>query len=281
MSFKYLTSLSLMLCVCISLFFTSCSSSNQLSCPGFDQKPAKQLAVKQKTKDKKTKKVKKSKAKTYETGLAQANTVPSTDHMMPTSIAQAQLENDPTPALGNDVTASTKSSLEGLTVLSTVDQLAVSPKVETAHLNTINEPAQAIAIAAPLSGKQKERLNKKLDKLDKKLQKRHQKSKRGDDGDGDGDGDGDDEAGHEFNNKRDRRSNMALAGGILGIGAIIGIAVPFVGFGMAIAAIVLGAKGLKSKLRGWALTGIILGSLTLLGALFIGLAFLLAFAILL
>ena len=70
----------------------------------------------------------------------------------------------------------------------------------------------------------------------------------------------------------DRGSRMALASGILGIVAFLGAFGPYVwffSFAAAIAAIVLGVFGLRSARRGWAITGIVLGSV----ALFIALVF--------
>ncbi|MDB5281743.1 MAG: hypothetical protein JWO06_818 [Bacteroidota bacterium] len=74
----------------------------------------------------------------------------------------------------------------------------------------------------------------------------------------------------------DRGSRMAFASGLLGIVAFLAAFGPYAWFfavGGGIAAIVLGVFGLHSARRGWAITGIVLGSI----ALFISLVFIAVF----
>ena len=64
-------------------------------------------------------------------------------------------------------------------------------------------------------------------------------------------------------------SAIALAGGIIGIIAIILALGPFVSYGaflLGLIAIILGAVGLRSSRRGWAIAGIVLGVLAILFA---------------
>jgi hypothetical protein len=55
---------------------------------------------------------------------------------------------------------------------------------------------------------------------------------------------------------------------------LISIVIPLIGFIIGIIAIILGIKGLKSKDRGFAIAGIILGIIGCLGSLLIGIIFL-------
>ena len=67
----------------------------------------------------------------------------------------------------------------------------------------------------------------------------------------------------------DTGGRIALAGGIIGIVAIILAIGPFVSYGaflLGIIAIILGAVGLRSSRRGWAIAGIVLGVLAILFA---------------
>ena len=62
---------------------------------------------------------------------------------------------------------------------------------------------------------------------------------------------------------------IALAGGIIGIIAIVLALGPFVSYGaflLGVVAIILGAVGLRSSRRGWAIAGIVLGVLAILFA---------------
>jgi len=71
----------------------------------------------------------------------------------------------------------------------------------------------------------------------------------------------------------DTGGNIALAGGIIGIIAIVLALGPFVSYGafiLGIIAIVLGVVGLRSGRRGWAIAGIVLGVLAILFAGILG-----------
>jgi hypothetical protein len=60
---------------------------------------------------------------------------------------------------------------------------------------------------------------------------------------------------------KDGRSAMAIAGAAIGIAILVSTCVPIIGwFIAAVAAIVLGAMGVRSDRRGLAITGIVTGS---------------------
>ena len=74
----------------------------------------------------------------------------------------------------------------------------------------------------------------------------------------------------------DTGGRIALAGGIIGIVELVFALGPFISYGaflLGIIAIILGAVGLRSSRRGWAIAGIVLGALAILfaGVLGIGL----------
>ena len=74
----------------------------------------------------------------------------------------------------------------------------------------------------------------------------------------------------------DTGGRIALAGGIIGIVALVFALGPFISYGaflLGIIAIILGAVGLRSSRRGWAIAAIVLGALAILfaGVLGIGL----------
>ncbi|MBP3728861.1 MAG: hypothetical protein J6H18_01165 [Lachnospiraceae bacterium] len=58
---------------------------------------------------------------------------------------------------------------------------------------------------------------------------------------------------------RGKKDKIAMWAMICGLGAAFLFAIPFIGFPLSVAAIVLGALGLKSARRGMALTGLIMG----------------------
>jgi|GEM_PF-1194872 len=233
------------LLLCLVAFMASCSTTQKVSCPNFKGQPNKAAIAYEKMKKKEHKQMMKIKEHLSEKYKNEGNSTVSAEN----SGRLKQYEYGVVDKIDKITQVETAS-------LDYVPELRFDHNRFTERYNKAKELAKATNNEKAI--KRFEKIDKKIEKVKERIKKQKMRKSP-----------------HHGAVTDDPRKGKL--GGIFGIIGFI-TAGYGIGFGFAIAAIVLGKKGLNSENRAWALTGVILGWITIVAFILLLLLLIMLFA---